>query len=74
MGIANRSFERRFELADFVFVTGADLKDGLLSIELAREIPEAMKPRRIAIGGEAPATIEAAPAAAEAKAAETADA
>jgi molecular chaperone IbpA len=74
MGIANRSFERRFELADFVFVTGAELKDGLLSIELAREIPEAMKPRRIAIDGEAPATIEAAPAASEAKAAETADA
>lgn len=74
MGIANRSFERRFELADFVFVTGAELKDGLLSIELAREIPETMKPRRIAIGGEAPATIEAAPAASEAKATETADA
>ncbi|HVQ09294.1 MAG TPA: Hsp20 family protein [Allosphingosinicella sp.] len=74
MGIANRSFERRFELADFVFVTGADLKDGLLSIELAREIPETMKPRKIAIGGDAPATIEAAPAAAGAKAAQTADA
>lgn len=74
MGIANRSFERRFELADFVFVTGADLKDGLLSIELAREIPEAMKPRRIAIGGDAPATIDAAPAASDAKAPQTADA
>lgn len=74
MGIANRSFERRFELADFVFVTGAELKDGLLSIELAREIPEAMKPRKIAIGGGAPATIEAAPAASEAKVAQTADA
>jgi molecular chaperone IbpA len=74
MGIANRSFERRFELADFVFVTGAELKDGLLSIELAREIPEAMKPRRIAIGGEAPATIEAAPAASEAKVEQAADA
>jgi molecular chaperone IbpA len=74
MGIANRSFERRFELADFVFVTGAELKDGLLSIELAREIPEAMKPRKIAIGGEAPATIEAAPAASQANATETADA
>lgn len=71
MGIANRSFERRFELADFVFVTGAELKDGLLSIELAREIPEAMKPRRIAIGGEAPATIEAA---SDAKVAQTAHA
>lgn len=74
MGIANRSFERRFELADFVFVTGADLKDGLLSIELAREIPEAMKPRKIAIGGEAPATIAAAPAAPDARIAQTADA
>lgn len=62
MGIANRAFERRFELADFVHVTGADLADGLLTIELAREIPEAMKPRKIAIGGEAPATLEAAPA------------
>jgi len=74
MGIANRSFERRFELADFVFVTGADLKDGLLSVELAREIPEAMKPRRIAIGGGAPTTIEAAPTAADAKVEQAADA
>lgn len=73
IGIANRSFERRFELADFVFVTGAELKDGLLSIALAREIPEAMKPRRIDIGGAAPATIEAAPAASDARA-ETVDA
>ena len=71
MGIANRAFERRFELADFVRVTNADLADGLLTIELAREIPEAMKPRKIAIGGAAPATIEAAPAAAGAKADET---
>jgi molecular chaperone IbpA len=74
MGIANRAFERRFELADFVRVTGADLADGLLTIELAREIPETMKPRKIAIGGAAPATLEAAPAAAEAKAGETVDA
>lgn len=74
MGIANRAFERRFELADFVFVTGADLKDGLLAIELAREIPEAMKPRKIAIGGEAAATIEAAAAPADAKAGQKADA
>jgi molecular chaperone IbpA len=50
-GIANRSFERRFGLADHIMVTGADLKDGLLSIELSREIPEAMKPRKIDIGG-----------------------
>jgi molecular chaperone IbpA len=50
-GIANRSFERRFALADHIQVRGADLKDGLLSIELVREIPEAMKPRKINIGG-----------------------
>ena len=50
-GIANRSFERRFALADHIQVTGADMKDGLLSIELVREIPEAMKPKKISIGG-----------------------
>jgi len=49
-GIANRSFERRFALADHIQVKGADLKDGMLSIELVREIPEAMKPRKINIG------------------------
>ena len=49
-GIANRSFERRFALADHIQVRGADLKDGLMSIELVREIPEAMKPRKINIG------------------------
>ena len=49
-GIANRSFERRFALADHIVVKGADLKDGLLSIELVREIPEAMKPRKISVG------------------------
>lgn len=53
-GIANRSFERRFALADHIQVKGADLKDGLLSIELVREIPEAMKPRKISVGGAAP--------------------
>ena len=58
IGIATRAFERKFELADFVRVTGADLSDGLLRIELEREIPEAMKPRRIDIGGTRPATIE----------------
>ena len=50
-GIANRSFERRFALADHIQVRSADLSDGLLSIELVREIPEAMKPRKINIGG-----------------------
>ena len=50
-GIARRGFERRFELADFVQVKSADMKDGLLTIDLAREVPEAMRPRRIEIGG-----------------------
>lgn len=49
-GIAARNFERRFALADYVRVDKAELKDGLLSIELVREIPEEMKPRRIEIG------------------------
>ena len=49
-GIATRSFERRFALADHIQVKGADMKDGLLAIELVREIPEAMKPRKIDIG------------------------
>lgn len=48
-GIAERGFERRFQLADHVIVTGASLANGLLSISLVREVPEAMKPRRIAI-------------------------
>ena len=51
VGIANRGFERRFELADFVRVANADLADGLLVIDLVREVPEAMKPKKIAIGG-----------------------
>lgn len=50
-GIANRTFTRRFELADHVRVKGASLVNGLLEIELEREIPEAMRPRRIAITG-----------------------
>ena len=49
-GLAERDFERRFQLADYVVVKGADLVNGLLSIELARELPEALKPRRIEIG------------------------
>ncbi|WP_340115200.1 Hsp20 family protein [Pelagibius sp. 7325] len=48
-GIANRAFERRFDLADHIRVTGAKLENGLLSVELVREIPEAKKPRTIAI-------------------------
>lgn len=59
-GIATRSFERKFNLADYVEVQGADLKNGLLSIALVREIPEAAKPKKIAINGsQAKATIEA---------------
>jgi len=49
-GIAERGFERRFQLADHVTVTGADLVNGMLRIELRRELPEAMKPRTISIG------------------------
>lgn len=48
-GIATRDFERKYQLADYVRVQGADLKDGLLHIDLVREVPEAMKPRRIEI-------------------------
>jgi molecular chaperone IbpA len=58
MGIATRAFERRFELADFVRVDAADMQDGLLSIELVREIPDAMKPRRIEINAGAARAIE----------------
>lgn len=58
-GIATRAFERRFGLADHIKVTGAALKDGLLSVELTREMPEAMKPRKIDIGGTESQTIEA---------------
>lgn len=49
-GIAGRAFERRFELADHVLVQDASLKNGLLSISLRHDVPEAMKPRKIAIG------------------------
>lgn len=61
-GIAGRAFERRFQLADHVEVTGAKLEHGLLHIELKRVIPDAKKPRRIEIGqgqGSQPQTIEA---------------
>ena len=49
-GIAGRGFERRFQLAEHVRVTGASLVNGLLNVELAREVPETLKPRKIAIG------------------------
>lgn len=48
-GLAERNFERRFQLADYVVVTDASLADGLLSVSLKREIPEALKPRRVEI-------------------------
>lgn len=65
-GIAARKFRQTFNLADHVRVTGADLQDGLLTVTLKREVPEALKPRRIPIGGSmtavgqdnAPAEIE----------------
>jgi molecular chaperone IbpA len=59
MGIASRNFERRFQLADHIHVTAADMADGLLIITLVREVPEALKPRKIAIGANnAPTVIE----------------
>lgn len=64
-GIANRSFERVYQLADHVRVEGAEVQDGLLHIDLVREIPEAMKPRRIEIRG-GDKLIESSPAEAEA--------
>lgn len=59
VGIANRGFERRFELADYVRVEGADMADGLLIIDLVREVPEAMKPKKIAVNGQT--TLKAVP-------------
>jgi molecular chaperone IbpA len=56
-GIAARAFERRFNLADYVRVTSAALDHGLLVIDLAREVPEAAKPRRIDITGAAPTAV-----------------
>ncbi len=57
-GLAERNFERRFQLADYVAVTDANLADGLLSISLKRELPESMKPRRIEISGAVAPAIE----------------
>ena len=57
-GIAARAFDRRFELADHVRVTGATLENGLLHVELVREIPEAQKPRTIAIGVKSAKTVD----------------
>jgi molecular chaperone IbpA len=56
-GLAERNFERRFQLADYVVVTEAALADGLLSIALKRELPEALKPRQIAINTQPTSTL-----------------
>lgn len=66
-GIAGRPFEHRFELADHVRVNGADLSNGLLSIDLVREIPEALKPRKIDIQTKQALAKPAAPAQIEAQ-------
>lgn len=58
-GIDKRSFNLRFELADYVEVASADLADGLLTVNLKRELPEAMKPRRIPIGAQPVPQLEA---------------
>jgi molecular chaperone IbpA len=58
-GIARRAFERRFQLADHIRVAGASLDNGLLHVDLVREVPEALKPRKIEIAtGEAPKVLE----------------
>lgn len=60
-GIAGRAFSRKFQLADHVEVKGADLRDGLLHVDLVRNVPERLKPRTIAIGGASkPVQLEAA--------------
>ena len=58
VGIANRGFGRRFELADYVRVDNADLADGLLVIDLVREVPDAMKPKKITIGASSLKVVE----------------
>ena len=57
-GIARRAFERRYSLADHIKVVGASLVNGMLHVDLAREVPEAMKPRKIAIVAEQPQVLE----------------
>ena len=58
-GIAARAFERVFQLADHVIVKGASLENGLLHVELVREVPEAKKPRQVAIGNGKAKAIDA---------------
>jgi molecular chaperone IbpA len=60
-GIARRAFERRFSLADHIKVVGATLANGMLHVDLAREVPEAAKPRRIQVGTGQPEQVTAAP-------------
>jgi len=57
VGIAQRGFERRFELADYVRVEDANLEDGLLAIDLVREVPDAMKPKKIPVGTQKTLTV-----------------
>lgn len=59
-GIAERNFKRQFKLADHIKVTGATMENGLLHIDLVREIPEAMKPRQIAINGKSKRLLKSA--------------
>jgi molecular chaperone IbpA len=56
-GIAGRAFERRFQLADHIKVTGAEIANGLLHVDLVREVPEAMKPRTIKVGSATPKQV-----------------
>jgi molecular chaperone IbpA len=60
-GISTRAFERQFHLADHVRAVGASYEDGMLHIELIREVPEALKPRRIQIQSKSPLQVEASP-------------
>ena len=56
-GIARRAFEHRFSLADYIKVVDASLVNGMLHVDLAREVPEAAKPRKIAVGGGRPEPV-----------------
>jgi molecular chaperone IbpA len=60
-GIARRAFERRFSLADHIKIVGATLLNGMLHVDLAREVPEAAKPRKIQIGTKEPEQVSVAP-------------
>jgi molecular chaperone IbpA len=57
-GLATRAFERQFNLADYVRVSGANLENGLLSVDLVREVPDEVKPRRVEIGAGAPPSLK----------------